>query len=187
MEGIYAPSWRWEFYGKYALRATNADLDSLGVTSSNAIHLAQFRATHRFAYRWDVTGEIRYITQPATNYDEVGFALEAGYYLTPELRLGLGYSFGSVNDRSLGGSGYRSDDGPYIGVTFKVNELWDQFGLQQVAPAQQEESLVEADSSSPPTAEPVSVVPAAEEADVPQSETQAEIQPEVQTTDGGEE
>lgn len=172
MEGIYAPSWRWEFYGKYALRATNADLDSLGVSSTNAIHLGQFRATHRFAYRWDVTGEVRYITQPETNYDEVGFALEAGYYMTPDLRLGVGYSFGSVNDRSLGGSGYRSDDGPYIGVTFKVNELWDQFGLQQVAPEQQEESLVEADSSPPPS-EPVSQVPIS-----------AEV---TQTTDGGEE
>ncbi|EKV00326.1 hypothetical protein Lepto7375DRAFT_2433 [Leptolyngbya sp. PCC 7375] len=158
MEGIYAPSWRWEFYGKYALRATNADLDSLGVTSSNAIHLGQLRATHRFAYRWDITGEVRYITQPETNYDEVGMAIEAGYYLTPELRLGVGYSFGSVNDRSLGGSGFRSDDGPYLGVTFKVNELWDQFGLQQVAPQQQEESLIEADGSPP--VEPVSVVPA---------------------------
>ncbi|MEM9265452.1 MAG: TonB-dependent receptor [Cyanobacteria bacterium P01_F01_bin.13] len=172
MEGIYAPSWRWEFYGKYALRATNADLDSLGVSSSNAIHLGQLRATHRFAYRWDVTGEVRYITQPETNYDEVGFALEAGYYLTPELRLGVGYSFGSVNDRSLGGSGYRTDDGPYLGVTFKVNELWDQFGLQQVAPPQQEESLVETDSSPPPT-EPVSAVSDSVEV--------------TQTTDGGEE
>ncbi|MEM6253221.1 MAG: TonB-dependent receptor [Cyanobacteria bacterium P01_D01_bin.156] len=175
MEGIYAPSWRWEFYGKYALRATNADLDSLGVTSSNAIHLGQFRATHRFAYRWDVTGEVRYITQPETNYDEVGFALEAGYYLTPDLRLGVGYSFGSINDRSLGGSGYRSDDGPYLGVTFKVNELWDQFGLQQVAPAQQEESLIEADGS-PPIEEPVSGNPLETE---PSDETVA--------TNGGEE
>lgn len=191
MEGIYAPSWRWEFYGKYALRATNADLDSLGVTSTNTIHLGQLRATHRFAYRWDVTGSVRYITQPETNFDEVGFALEAGYYLTPDLRLGVGYSFGSVNDRSLGGSGYRSDDGPYIGVTFKVNELWDQFGLQQVAPPQQEESLIEADDS-PPIEEPVGVVPAAtaneteHEADVEGVEAdQAADNP--QLTDGGEE
>ena len=121
MEGIYAPSWRWEFYGKYALRSTNADLDSLNVTSSNAIHLGQLRATHRFAYRWDVTGEVRYITQPETNYDEVGFALEAGYYMTPELRLGVGNRFASITDRSLGGTGYRSDDGPYNGKTLKVN------------------------------------------------------------------
>ena len=176
VEGIYAPSWRWEFYGKYALRATNADLDSLGVSSTNAIHLGQFRATHRFAYRWDVTGEVRYITQPETNYDEVGFALEAGYYMTPELRLGLGYSFGSINDRSLGGSGFRSDDGPYIGVTFKVNELWNQFGLQEVAPPQQEESLIEADNSSPP-GEPVSRSP------VSSGDSTQVTQP----TDGGEE
>ncbi|NEZ58247.1 TonB-dependent receptor [Adonisia turfae] len=188
MEGIYAPSWRWEFYGKYALRATNADLDSLGVTSSNAIHLGQLRATHRFAYRWDITGEVRYITQPETNYDEVGMAIEAGYYLTPELRLGVGYSFGSVNDRSLGGSGFRSDDGPYLGVTFKVNELWDQFGLQQVAPQQQEESLMEADGS--PTAEPVSVVPAsataADDNDVNNVDA-ANAAEGTQTTAGGEE
>ena len=193
MEGIYAPSWRWEFYGKYALRATNADLDSLGVTSTNAIHLGQFRATHRFAYRWDITGEVRYITQPETNYDEVGFALEAGYYMTPELRLGVGYSFGSVNDRSLGGSGYRSDDGPYIGVTFKVNELWDQFGLQEIAPEQQEESLVEADSS-PPGGVPVSGVrqatDEASQTDVSQtdvSQTEASQTDVPQATDGGEE
>lgn len=204
MEAIYAPSWRWEFYGKYALRATNADLDSLGVSSTNAIHLGQLRATHRFAYRWDVTGEIRYITQPETNYDEVGFALEAGYYLTPELRLGLGYSFGSVNDRSLGGSGYRSDDGPYIGITFKVNELWDQFGLQQVAPQQQSESFVEADSSPPP--EPVSSIPISEvdaegtitavnaDDEAPAEQEQEEFEPTdesaggiPQTTNGGEE
>lgn len=176
MEGIYAPSWRWEFYGKYALRATNADLDSLGVSSTNAIHLGQLRATHRFAYRWDVTGEVRYITQPETNFDEVGFALEAGYYFTPELRLGVGYSFGSVNDRSLGGTGFRSDDGPYLGITFKVNELWNQFGLQEIAPEQQEESLVEADGSPPAdesASESVSRVPVSTDV--------------TQTTDGGEE
>ena len=77
-----------------------------------------------------------------TNYDEVGFALELGHYFTPDMRLGVGYSFGSAHDRSLGGRGYRSAKGIYFGITFKVNELWDQFGLQQVAPEQQEESLV---------------------------------------------
>ena len=42
MEGIYAPSWRWEFYGKYGLRSSNANLSSLGLSSvSNTIHLAQ--------------------------------------------------------------------------------------------------------------------------------------------------
>ncbi|NEP16710.1 MAG: TonB-dependent receptor [Leptolyngbya sp. SIO4C1] len=148
-EAIYAPNWQWEFYGKYALRSTNADLDSLGVGLTNTIHLAQLRAAYRFAYRWDVVGEARYISQPSADYDEWGWAIEAGYYMTPDLRLGVGYSFGSADDRSFIGSGYRSDSGPYLAVTLKVNELLNQFGLQEVAPVQQEESLIEASAAEP--------------------------------------
>ncbi|MEO0456020.1 MAG: hypothetical protein AAF152_05470, partial [Cyanobacteria bacterium P01_A01_bin.114] len=147
VEGIYAPNWQWEFYGKYALRSTNADLDSLGLDTSTTLHLAQLRAAYRFAYRWDVVGEVRYITQPSERYSEVGWALEAGYYLTPDLRLGVGYSFGSADDRSFQGSGFRSDSGPYLGVTYKINELFNQFGRQEVSPPQQEESLVEASAA----------------------------------------
>ncbi|MEM8804676.1 MAG: TonB-dependent receptor [Cyanobacteria bacterium P01_G01_bin.38] len=160
LEGIYAPSWQWEFYGKYALRSTNADLDSLGLDTSTTIHLAQLRAAYRFAYRWDVVGEVRYITQPSVNYDEWGLALEAGYYLTPDLRLGVGYSFGSADDRSFQGGDFRADSGPYLGVTYKVNELFNQFGRQDISPPQQEESLVEA--SAPPPPEETAAEPATE-------------------------
>ncbi|MGD1866543.1 MAG: TonB-dependent receptor [Phormidesmis sp.] len=143
-EGIYAPNYRWEFYGKYALRNTNADLSSLGTglgDLSNTIHLAQMRAAYRFAYRWDVVGEARYITSPTTDYSETGLALETGYYVTPDLRLGVGYSFGSADDRSFQGN-YRDDGGFYVAATFKVNELFNGFGLQDIAPAQQTEALI---------------------------------------------
>jgi hypothetical protein len=40
-----------------------------------------------------------------------------------------GYSFGRVRDRDFGDS--RSAGGPYLGVTFKVNKLFDGFGLQK--------------------------------------------------------
>ena len=142
-EGIYAPNYRWEFYGKYALRSTNADLSSLGTglgDISNTIHLAQLRAAYRFAYRWDVVGEARYITSPSANYSETGLALETGYYVTPDLRLGVGYSFGSADDRSFQGN-YRDDGGIYVAATFKVNELFNGFGLQDIAPAQQTEAI----------------------------------------------
>lgn len=142
LEGIYAPSWRWEFYGKYALRLSNVELaDTLSV--SNGIHLAQLRAAYRFAYRWDVLAETRFITQPAASYNEVGWALELGYYLTPDLRVGLGYSFGRANSDGFNGNDFRSASGPYLGIQLKVNELFNGFGLQQVAPAQQEESYTE--------------------------------------------
>lgn len=148
-EAIYAPNYRWEFYGKYALRYTNADLASQGLSSiSNTIHLAHLRAAYRLGYRWDLAGDVRYITQPSVDYDETAFALEAGYYVTPDLRVGAGYSFGSVNDRSFQGSGDRDDSGFYVAATFKVNELFNGFGLQDPAPPQQTESLVSADEAT---------------------------------------
>ncbi|TVQ09205.1 MAG: TonB-dependent receptor [Leptolyngbya sp. DLM2.Bin27] len=143
LEGIYAPNYQWEFYGKYALRASSVNLaDNFGF--SNSIHLAQLRATYRFAFRWDVGGEVRYVGQPVIGYNETGFALEAGYYLTPDVRLGLGYSFGAANDGSfIGGGGYRSASGPYFGITAKVNQLFNRFGVQPVSPPQQQDSYVD--------------------------------------------
>lgn len=139
-EAIYAPNWRWEFYGKYALRNSTsylaADLDN-----TSTVSLAQFRTGYRLGYRMDVVGETRWINQPSTGFSELGFAIELGYYLTPDLRVGLGYSFGEVNDRDF--SGYRSDGGIYLGLSFKVNELLNGFGLQDVAPPQQQESRID--------------------------------------------
>jgi hypothetical protein len=143
LEGIYAPNWQWEFYGKYAMRYSNTNL-AQDFGFSNSIHLAQLRASYRFAYRWDIGGEVRWIGQPAIGYNETGFAIEAGYYLTPDVRLGVGYSFGGANDGTFtGGGGYRSASGPYFGITAKVNQLFNQFGIQPVSPPQQQESLLE--------------------------------------------
>ncbi|WP_155523824.1 TonB-dependent receptor [Nodosilinea nodulosa] len=163
LEGIYAPSYRWEFYGKYALRYSNANL-AQDFGFSNTIHLAQFRATYRFAYRWDVGAEVRYLGQPAVGYNETGFALEAGYYLTPDVRLGLGYSFGRANDGSfVGGGGYRSASGPYFGITAKVNQLFNSFGVQPVSPPQQQDSYVdEAALTDRPEAEVTGTAPGGE-------------------------
>lgn len=146
MEGIYAPNWRWELYGKYAFRISDADL-AQDLEFSNSIHLMQLRAAYRFAFRWDVLGEIRYITQPAANFNEMGAALELGYYLTPDLRIGVGYSFGRADNDGFGGGGTRSAGGPYLGIQLKVNELLNGFGLQQVTPSQQAESYVEPEST----------------------------------------
>ncbi|MEO1069603.1 MAG: hypothetical protein AAFW95_10865 [Cyanobacteria bacterium J06638_6] len=143
MDGIYAPNYQWEFYGKYALRASTANL-AQDFGFSNTIHLAQVRATYRFAYRWDVGAEVRWLGQPVIGYNQTGFALEAGYYLTPDVRLGLGYSFGGANDGSFNGGGnYRSASGPYFGITAKVNQLFNSFGVQPVSPPQQQESYVD--------------------------------------------
>jgi hypothetical protein len=137
VEGIYAPNWQWEFYGKYALRNSTSFLAN-DLVGTSTVNLAQVRATYRLGYSMDLVGEARWIGQ--SNYTEAGFVVEAGYYLTPNLRLAGGYAFGNVDDRDF--SGTRSAGGPYLGLTLKLNELFDGFGLQKVAPRQQQESLV---------------------------------------------
>jgi len=137
LEAIYAPSWQWEFYGKYALRNSTSYLAS-DLVGNSTINLAQLRATYRLGYKFDLVGEARWINQPSANHSETGFVLEGGYYLTPNLRLSAGYVFGRVNNEGFSGS--RSAGGPYLGLTVKLNELFDGFGLQKVAPPQQRES-----------------------------------------------
>ncbi|WP_242037999.1 hypothetical protein [Tolypothrix sp. FACHB-123] len=141
-EAIYAPSWRWEFYGKYAFRNGVTFLD--GDRFDADVNLAQLRTTYRLGYRTDLAVEGRWIGQTSnsgTNYNEFGIAVESGYYLTPDLRVGLGYSFGSVDDQDF--TGYRSQGGFYVNITLKLNELLGGFGLQKPVPKQQEESEVE--------------------------------------------
>ena len=137
LEAIYAPNWQWEFYGKFALRSGNAYLADDLIASSTAT-LAQLRATYRLAKRWDLAGEARWINQANQNYSETGFVVEAGYYFTPNLRLSAGYTFGRVSDRDFGEA--RSANSPFIGLTFKLNELFSGFGLQKVPEPAQTES-----------------------------------------------
>ncbi len=155
-EAIYAPNWQWEFYAKYGFRNSSTRInrpDSAGgdFVSSNSLHLAQFRATYRFAYSWDVVGEARWIGGLG-DYSETGFSLEAGYYPTPDLRIYAGYSGGSAQDRDFGVN--RSAGGFYLGVAAKINSLFDGFGLQDVVPAQQlpsasDEAIAENEPAAP--------------------------------------
>ncbi|MBE9004187.1 TonB-dependent receptor [Fortiea sp. LEGE XX443] len=129
LESIYAPNWQWEFYGKYALRNSTSYLAS-DLVGTSTVNLAQLRATYRLGYSMDLVGEARWIGQ--SNYSETGFVVETGYYLSPNLRLAAGYAFGRVDDRDF--SGVRSAGGPYLGLTLKLNELFDGFGQQKIPP-----------------------------------------------------
>lgn len=132
IEGIYAPDWQWEFYGRYALRQSTSFLAS-NISTDSTVLLGQIRATYRFDYRADIAAEVRWIGQPSVNFGELGLALEGGYYLSPDLRAYVGYSFGQVSDNDF--TGFRSRGGVYFGITLKVNELWEGFGRQTPQPA----------------------------------------------------
>ncbi len=131
IEGIYAPDWQWEFYGRYALRQSTSFLAS-NISTDSTVLLGQIRATYRYDYRADLAAEVRWIGQPSVNFGELGWALEGGYYLSPDLRAYVGYSFGRVSDNDF--TGFRSRGGVYFGITLKVNELWEGFGRQTPQP-----------------------------------------------------
>jgi hypothetical protein len=136
LEGIYAPNWRWEFYGKYALRNSTTHL-AQDFEAESTVSLAQLRATYKLNYNIDIAAEGRIIWQPSTGYKETGLLLEAGYYFTPELRFALGYAFGEIDDRSF--SGNRSDGGVYFGLTVKLSGLLDGFNPKTVTTAKDEQ------------------------------------------------
>jgi hypothetical protein len=173
LEMIYAPNYRWEFYGKVALRNTRS-VFARDLVGTNTITLSQLRASYRIGYRWDVTGEVRWIHQPFEDYDEYGFVLEAGYYLTPNLRLSAGYSFGKALDNDFD----RTKSGPFVNLSLKVNELFGGFGVQTPAPPQQQESLIkpvvtQPEGSQPATVgTPTSAVPTSPEAANPEPASQ---------------
>ena len=149
LEGIYAPNWQWEYAAKYALRNATSYLDQ-SLSAGSTLGITQLRATYRFAHDWDVTGDVRWLKQFSSGRSELGAALEAGYYLTPDLRLSAGYSLGVADDPN----GNRNASGPYLGLTVKINELFGGFGRQQTAPAQQQESKVVTPTIQPPAITP---------------------------------
>lgn len=124
VEGIYAPNWKWELYGKLGYRHSTTYLAE-DFTSSSSLLLGQLRATHRFNYRWDVIAEARILQSLSSGSTELGATAEVGYYLTPNLRLGVGYAFGSVNGSDFDNA--RSASGPYVGFTVKLDELFKGF------------------------------------------------------------
>jgi hypothetical protein len=128
-ESIYSPNWHWELYGKLGWRRSTSYIAEDFVGDSNTL-LGQLRATYRFHDSFDLGAEARWIRQGG--YSENGLLVEGGYYLSPNLRLSAGYAFGKVSDRDFDGA--RSASGPYVGVTIKLNELFNGFGLQRSLP-----------------------------------------------------
>jgi hypothetical protein len=139
LEMIYAPNYRWEFYGKFGMRSTTSYLAS-DLIGTNTITLGQLRASYRLGYQWDIAAEGRWVGQSNSNFSEFGTLLELGYYMTPNLRLAAGFSFGQATDIDFNGT--RSRGGPYLSISAKLDDLFG-FGRQPIAPKQQQESRQE--------------------------------------------
>jgi hypothetical protein len=148
VEGIYAPNWQWELYGKLGYRHSTTHLAD-DFTSSSSLLLGQLRATHRFNYRWDVMGEARILQSLSSGSTELGATAEVGYYLTPNLRLGVGYAFGSVSGPDFDNA--RSASGPYVGFTIKFDELFKGFRFYKKNAPPPVDTVKKAENSADPS------------------------------------
>ena len=126
VEMNYAPSWKWEFYSKWAVRHSYTRLAS-DFNSAGTIALIQGRAVCRTGYRTDIAIEGRWLDQRTAGYNSAGFAIEGGYWMSPDLRLAVGYGFGKADDKDFYGS--RSNSGLYAGISAKISDLFG-FGRQ---------------------------------------------------------
>lgn len=128
-DGYYQATKRLELYGRFALRfAANGQQDLPFV--STLTYLAQARAQYRLTTRFDWAAETRLIFQPSSRTQRAIYGTELGFWVMPDLRLGLGYNFNSAN-KPAGGSPIPTRRGLYFAMSSKLSNLFDLFGTSR--------------------------------------------------------
>ncbi|MEZ5344749.1 MAG: isopeptide-forming domain-containing fimbrial protein [Pyrinomonadaceae bacterium] len=128
VDGFHQTTRRLELYGRFAAKFS-ADQTPDIPFASNLSYLAQARAQYLLSDSFDVAIEGRYMYQPTTGSQNRWLGIEAGYWVTPEMRIGGGYNFkqstevfGFNNDQVYNKGGF------YFSITTKLSRLFDLFG-----------------------------------------------------------
>ncbi len=128
-DGYFQATSRLELYGRLALRfSANGQADLPFV--STFTYLTQGRAQYRLTRRVDWAGEIRRLMQPSSGTHRSVYGSELGFWVLPDLRVGLGYNF-SVKGEPVGATGLPARRGVYFTLTSKLSHLFDLFGTSQ--------------------------------------------------------
>lgn len=118
-----------EVYGHFALRrSANGDPQMPFVSTTS--FLAQARAQYQLTRRFDVAVESRMLLQPSSRTQRMTHAAEVGYWVLPDLRLGVGYNFTAAKEPT-GANGLPNRRGYYFTVTSKISRLFDLFGTRK--------------------------------------------------------
>jgi hypothetical protein len=128
-DGYYQATKRLELYGRFALRfAANGQPDLPFV--STLTYLSQARAQYRLTARFDWAAEARLLWQPSSQTQRIIYGTELGFWVMPDLRLGLGYNFNSANEPA-GVSPIPTRRGFYFAISSKLSSLFDLFGTSR--------------------------------------------------------
>ena len=120
---------RLEVYGHVALRRS-ANGDPQLPYVSTVSFLTQFRAQYQLSRRIDAAIETRMLFQPSSHTQRLTHAAEVGYWVLPDLRVGVGYNF-NIAKEPLGVSGLPVRRGYYVTVTSKISRLFNLFGTNR--------------------------------------------------------
>jgi uncharacterized repeat protein (TIGR01451 family) len=120
---------RFEVYGHFALRRTANGDPQLPFVSTLSF-LGQGRAQYQLTRRFDVAIETRMLFQPSSGTKRMTHAAELGYWVLPDLRLGVGYNFTAAKEPQEAG-GLPTRRGYYFTVTSKISRLFNLFGTSK--------------------------------------------------------
>lgn len=128
---------RLEVYGHFALRRSANGDPQLPFVSTLSF-LAQGRAQYQLTRRFDVAIETRTLFQPSSGTRRMTHAAEVGYWVLPDLRLGVGYNFTAAKEPQ-GANGLPTRRGYYFTVTSKISRLFNLFGTRKADNYQSDE------------------------------------------------
>ncbi|HVQ37289.1 MAG TPA: hypothetical protein VMS31_07145, partial [Pyrinomonadaceae bacterium] len=143
-DGYYQATKRLELYGRLALRfAANGQQDLPFV--STLTYLTQARAQYRLTTRFDWAAEARLTWQPSSQTQHSIYGTELGFWVMPDLRLGLGYNFNGTHEPA-GISPIPTRRGFYFAISSKLSNLFDLFGTSR-------DGLAPSNKNAPPEEE----------------------------------
>jgi len=94
--------------------------------------MTQLRAQYLLTRRLDWAVETRQIFQPSSMTTRGVYAAEAGFWVLPDLRLGVGYNFTSAKEPA-GGQSLPVRSGYYFAISSKLSNLFDLFGTSKAS------------------------------------------------------
>jgi len=128
-DGYYQFTKRLELYGRVALRF-NANGQSQLPFVSTLTFLTQARAQYLVTSRLDWAVETRMLFQPSSRTTRTTYATEAGFWVLPDVRLGVGYNFTAAKEPA-GAQVLPTRRGFYFTISSKLSNLFDLFGTSK--------------------------------------------------------
>lgn len=129
VDGYNQVSKRLELYGRFALRLSANGQPELPFVSTLTF-LTQARAQYLVTRRLDWALETRMLFQPSSSTMRTVYATEAGFWVLPDMRLGVGYNFTAAKEPA-GAQILPTRRGFYFTISSKLSNLFDLFGTSK--------------------------------------------------------